>query len=424
MSALDLDPRLAFGGFITGPSNRLAAAAAKRVADAPGAAYNPLFLYGASGLGKTHLLMAIGNEARRANPRLALVYGSIEPLADRLADPDTGMEERERLQNARLLLLDDVQFLVARKDVQEELLAIWDNVAVRGGQIVLAADRPPTEIAGLDRRLLSRFSGGLIADIAPPTHDMRVAIVRRLASEGGHNLATGMSEILARISFGNVRELHGALNRVLAVQEVEQRLVTAPEAATLLGVETKKNQEFTAFVSDIEGAVDELVTRRSPEQRLAEAILRWEGEGFRVARLEAALARGVSAQQAEELVRTFEKDAARLNGTNATIRRIDPAAPELARVDILLDPDRAHDAEVLLARVQERLGLPITQPTPARQERDGAGTAASTDAQAQRSAPPARRPPPGDVKDEWFLSREKVLWDWPYIEDWLCMESG
>jgi hypothetical protein len=418
MSAQDLDPRLVFGGFVTGPANRLAVAAAKRVADAPGAAYNPLFLYGASGLGKTHLLMAIGNEALRVNPRLALVYVSVEPLADRLADADTGPDERERLLNARLLLIDDVQFFGTRKDAQEELLAIWDNVAARGGQIVLASDRPPTEIAQLDRRLQSRFSGGLIADMAPPAQDMRVDIVRRKAAEGGHNLAAGVPETLARAAFSNVRELHGALNRILAVQEVEQRLVTAAEVAPLLGLESRRNEEFTAFVSEMEGAVDELVTRRSPEQRLAEAILRWEGEGFRVTRLETALQRTTSAQQAEELVRGFEADAARLEAASSAIHKLDPAAPELARVDILLDPERAGEAEVLVARVQERLGLPVTYAAQLAQDRKDGG--------AHRAAPAAaqRRPLPGDVKDPWFLAREKVLWDWPYIEDWLIVEPG
>jgi hypothetical protein len=418
VSEQQLDPRLTFEGFVVGPANRLAAASARRVADAPGATYNPLFIYGASGLGKTHLLSAIASQVRRTIPRAVLICTSLEPLADRLADAEQGPEEREHLNNARVLLLDDVQFLGPRRDMQEELLSAWDTLAARSSQIVLASDRPPNEIAGLDRRLLSRFSGGLIADIAPPTFETRAAIVRRMAADGGHHLAAGVPEVLARVGFGNVRELQGALNRILAVQEVEQRLVAAGEVGPLLGMAQsgRSDEEFNAFVSEIEGAVDELVTRHSPEQRLAEAILRWEGEGYRTTRLDESLTDRLSAQGAEELVRVFQADVARLEQVNATIRSIDPGAPELARVDVLLDPDRVREAEALLARVQERHGMPVTAPS-----------------SVQRPSPPARgreRPagarsaPLGDVKDEWFLSREKVLWDWPALEDWLVQESS
>jgi hypothetical protein len=420
MVAAELDPRLTFDGFVVGPANRLAAAAARRVADAPGVAYNPLFLYSASGLGKTHLLMSIGNQVRAANPRAELVYVTVESLIEALADAGTGAQLRERLQATRLLLLDDAQFLVQRREAQEELLAVWDGVASRGGQIVLASDRPPNEFDGLDRRLLSRFSGGLIADIAPPTPDTRVAIVQRKAAEGGHRLAAGVPDVLARVPYGNVRELHGALNRVLAVQEVEQRLVNASEVVALLGTrpDSPRSEEFGSFLDEIEGAVDELVARHSPEQRLAEAILRWEGDGYRTHRLESALDRAISQEQADSLIRGFEADIARLEAAAAAIRVLDADAPELARVDILLDPDRTDEADQLVSRVRERLtGMP------------SAGTAGGNgDAVRRRAgrggapAPPARRRPVGDVKDEWFLPSERVVWSWPYIEDWLVTE--
>lgn len=412
---MELDPRLNFDGFVTGPSNRLAAAAAKRVADAPGAAYNPLFIYSASGLGKTHLLMAIGNGVLRASPRLAVVYAAVEPLAEELADPNDGEAFRGRLQSARVLLLDDVQALGERRDLQEDLLAVWDAVASRGGQLVLACDRPPSEIPHLDRRLVTRFSGGLVADISPPTYDERVAIVVRKAEEGAHRLAAGVAEILARAAFGNVREVHGALNRIIAVQEVEQRLVGASEVHDLLGGagRTRRTQEFTTFVAEIEGAVDELVVRHSPEQRLAEAILRYEGEGYRTTRLEAHLRQVETPERADELIRAFAADVGRLEAVSAAIRALDPHAPELARVDVLLDPDRVAEAEALVERVRER--------TPGARLKTTA-TQANGTAGVNGAVPGTPAPAGGDVRDTWFLSHEKVLWTWPYIEDWIAPE--
>lgn len=407
---MELDARLTFEGFVTGPSNRLAAAAARRVADAPAAAYNPLFIHAASGLGKTHLLMAIGTAVRRAKPGLPIIYASIEP-----ADGEDGGGDalRERLQSARVLLLDDVQLLAERPALQEDLLAVWDVVAAKGGQIVLAADRPPNEIEGLERRLLSRFSGGLVADIMPPTFDERVLIVQRKASEGAHRLAAGVPEILAEIAFGNVREVHGALNRVIAVQEVEQRLIAAAEIPSLLGRggDDVRGAEFVSFRSDIVGAVDELVARHAPDQLLAEAILRFEGEGYRTTRLEAALTRGLTPESAEQLIAAFEADVQRLEAASTAIRSLERTAPELARVDVLLDPDRVADAEVLVDRVRERIegGGPASA--------NGNGTAA-----ARKTVHAPVRARPGDVRDTWFLSPEKVLWSWPYIEDWIVGE--
>ncbi len=412
---MELDSRLTFEGFVVGPSNRLAAAAAKRVADAPGAAYNPLFLYAASGLGKTHLLMAIGNEARRANARLALVYAAVEPLAEELADPTGGDEFRTRLHAARMLLLDDVQALAERRDLQEDLLAVWDAVAGRGGQIVLTSDRPPSEIVGLDRRLVTRFSGGLVADISPPTNDERVGVVRRKAQEGAHRLAVGAAEVIARIAFGNVREVHGALNRVLAVQEVEQRLVAAAEIEQMLGSSRARTQELSSLVADIEDVVDELVVRHSPEQRLAEAILRFEGEGYRTTRLESALQRVATPEQADELIRTVGGDIERLEAAAAAIRELDPAAPELVRVDVLLDPDRVVDAEALVDRVRQRVHGTPQPPTP-----NGGPRTVGTPP-LYGVAPPGE--PLGDVRDAWFLSTEKVLWTWPGVDDWVVSET-
>ena len=182
--SLGLDPRNTFDSYIVGTANRLAAAAAKRVAEAPGAAYNPLFLYSESGLGKTHLIMAIGNHIHRVHDDIEVVYDTLEHLMEGVMEAIQAGERdafRARLRGASVLLLDDVQFLAGRRGAQEELLRSWDALTARGGQVVLASDRPPAEIDGLDQRLLSRFSGGLMADLSVPDYETRVAIARHKA---------------------------------------------------------------------------------------------------------------------------------------------------------------------------------------------------------------------------------------------------
>ncbi|MGH7445392.1 MAG: DnaA ATPase domain-containing protein, partial [Longimicrobiales bacterium] len=359
MKTLDLDPRFTFDNFVVGAPNRLAAAAARRVADAPGAAYNPLFLYSGSGLGKTHLAMAIGQHARRVHGNLIVVYETLEHLLEGVMNAIQAGERdafRTRLRHADLLLLDDVQFLAGRRGAQEELLRAWDALTARGGQVVLASDRPPTEIDGLDQRLLTRFSGGLIADIGIPEFETRIVIARRKADERGQTLAPGVAETLARVEFTNVRELQGALNRVLAVQELEDRTVTAEEVARLLGVgvEARSADEFGAFLTDIAGTVGEVVSSVTPEERLADAILRWEGEGFRTRRLELALDAPPPEAETQALIDEFADDVERLGDVGRRIRELDAEARELERLEVLRNPDRVDDAEALLAAVEAR----------------------------------------------------------------------
>jgi chromosomal replication initiation ATPase DnaA len=364
-ASLELDPRLTFDSFVVGGANRLAAAAARRVAEQPGAAYNPLFLYSESGLGKTHLLMAIGHHIRKVHAEVSVIYDTIQHVMDAAL---TAIEEgdrdafRLRLRGVSVLLLDDVQFLAGRRSAQEELLRAWDVLTARGGQVVLASDRPPTDIDNLDQRLLSRFSGGLIADLSLPDYETRVAIVRRKAEESGQTLASGVAENLARLAFTNVRELQGGLNRVLAVQELDARPVTADEVTRLLGggEDQLRSDEFSSFVDEIAGTVGAVVARITPDQRIAEAIMRWEGEGFRTHVLEAALSRVATPDEADVLIAQYHAGVTRLKDISAAIRAIDASAGELARNDVLRNPDRLAEAETLLDQVRYRM-----QPLPA-----------------------------------------------------------
>ncbi|MEJ2677929.1 MAG: DnaA/Hda family protein, partial [Gemmatimonadota bacterium] len=366
MSPLDLDHRYTFESFVVGSSNRLAAAAARRVAEAPGTTYNPLFVYSGSGLGKTHLLTAIGHHAATLHNDLTPVYDTLEHMMEevRLA-VEAGERDalRTSLRDAGMLLLDDVQFLAGHRQIQEELLRAWDALSSHGAQVVLTSDRPPHEMDSLDERLLSRFSGGLIIDMAVPDYETRIAIVRRKARERDHQLADGVPESLARIAFSNVRELQGALNRVIAVQELEHRQVPATEVGVLLGTAAARRgrDEFGEFLSEITGTVTEVV--EEAERQAADAILRWEGAGYRTRRLEALLSGPSTPTRVEELVRRFEADAARLEAIESEMRALEPEAGELERVDVLRDPDRLAEAEALLAQVRER-ARPLPAPPP------------------------------------------------------------
>ena len=210
MVATDLDPRFTFDNFVVGPANRLAAAAARRVADAPGTSYNPLFIYSSSGLGKSHILNGIAHYSARVHPGFGVMYVTVESFLNELtAAIQAGAEQelRERYDELHIFLLDDVQFFTGQKEAQEILLRLLDGMNKSGGQVVLASDRPPAEINGLDERLLTRFSGGLIVDIAVPEYETKVAILRKKAEERDQTFEPGVAEALAKHAFTSVREL-------------------------------------------------------------------------------------------------------------------------------------------------------------------------------------------------------------------------
>ncbi|MBI1967908.1 MAG: ATP-binding protein, partial [Gemmatimonadetes bacterium] len=166
-----LNPKYSFDTFVVGSANRLAVTAGKTVSENPGSAYNPLFIYSGSGLGKTHLLMAIGHSAKRLAPDLNIEYLTLDEYVEAFhaaIAAGQGDAFRRRFQNVDVLLVDDVQFLTNRKEMQAELLRLTEALQASGRQIVLTSDRPPPEIADLDERLISRFSGGLVVDIGTP----------------------------------------------------------------------------------------------------------------------------------------------------------------------------------------------------------------------------------------------------------------
>ncbi len=357
----DLDPKLTFESFVVGPANRLATAAARRAAESPGTSYNPLFVYSASGLGKSHILNAIAHQSRKAAPTRKVRYMALEGYLEELTVAlEAGDRDgfRDRYGDLNILLLDDVQFLTGQNEAQEMLLRTLDQLSGSGSQIVLASDRPPAEINGLDARLLSRFSGGLIVDIGAPEYETRVAIIRRKAEERGQVLDSGVAEALGRYPFKNVRELGGALNRVFAVQDLEERRVTPEEIQRLMGESTTTAEEapdtVTTFLEDLSGMVAKTVEEQEEPWRKAvrEAVDAAEREGFSARRLKAYQS-GSEPKGWEEIVEAFRKDIGRLREIDDELDRLNNPWPEAAQ-GLLKDPERLDEAEALLTSVRER----------------------------------------------------------------------
>ena len=215
----NINPRYTFTNFIVGSANRLAHAASLSVAERPGHAYNPLFLYGGVGLGKTHLMHAIGNQVIAKFPRKRVVYATSEKFTNEFI---TSIQQgkiddfRARYRRIDLLLIDDIQFIAERERTQEEFFHTFNAIHEDGKQIVLSSDRPPKAILTLEERLRSRFEWGLIADLTAPDLETRIAILRAKSEEGAVPITSDVIEFIARKVVSNIRELEGALNRIVA----------------------------------------------------------------------------------------------------------------------------------------------------------------------------------------------------------------
>jgi chromosomal replication initiation ATPase DnaA len=359
----ELDPKLTFDSFVVGPANRLASAAAKRAADSPGTSYNPLFLCSAPGLGKTHILTAIAHKSAHADAKLKVEYMALEEYLDRLEGSlQIGESDGLRGQYGELdiLLLDDVQFLTGQPEAQEMLLKTLDQLTAAGGQIVLASDRPPADINGLDARLLSRFSGGLIVDLGAPEYETRVAIINKKAIERGQTLEPGVAEAVAKAPLKNVRELGGVLNKIFATQELDERRVSLDEVGALMAEQDKaaslagSSNEFGNFLSELASSVAEVVEEREAPWRKAirEIIDSAERQGFSAARIE-ALQDGPEPKDWKRIVEAFRADLLRLHEIDNELQGLGNPWPEAAQ-GVLEDPDRIEEAEALLTSVRER----------------------------------------------------------------------
>jgi chromosomal replication initiator protein len=247
-----LHPRYTFDTYVVGGGNRLAHAAAQAVAEAPAQAYNPLFIYGGVGLGKTHLLHAIGNEVIARG--LQVLYVSSETFTNDLVESirDHRTDDfRQKYRRCSLLLIDDIQFIATRERTQEEFFHTFNAIHEGGGQIVLSSDRPPSEMQTLEGRLRSRFEWGLIADIQRPDLETRIAILRSKLNGRAGDVPPEVLEFVAHKAQSNIRELEGSLNRVLAYAQFHSVQLGVEVAAAALEAVAAPPQEDDAPRPDV-----------------------------------------------------------------------------------------------------------------------------------------------------------------------------
>lgn len=378
MTVPQLEGGYRFENFVVGSSNRLAVSAARAVSEAPGAAYNPLFVYGPSGIGKTHLVAAIAFHAREKQPALRVEFTTGEEVVARLnravasGQPDAFAQH---YHDVDLLLLDDVQFFTGQRETQTELLRLFNLMQGRGRQLIMTSDRPPEDIPDVDQRLLSRLSGGLIVDIGAPDFEMRLAILRNTCAERAVQFVEGVLEEVARLPFGNVRELKGALNRLSAYQQFDGTAVAVSDVRAVLGeriapavekaivpqapsrVEAS-GAEYEGFLADV---TEEVETRVEKWRiHLGEACAFWRNEGYATAVLERAM-HLPAAPDVNGLLTTFTAAIEHLKALEVQAVSLDPS---LRGRPAFRDPETIAAAQLLVDRALAN-AIPLPAPLPA-----------------------------------------------------------
>lgn len=236
----NLNPKYTFDTFVVGNNNKFAHAAALAVAESPGKMYNPLFIHGGAGLGKTHLMHSIAHFVLNENPEKKVLYVTSETFTNELIESirngnNTAMTTfREKYRNVDVLLIDDIQFIIGKEATQEEFFHTFNDLHANKKQIIISSDKPPKDIETLEARLRSRFEWGLIADIQSPDFETRMAILHRKEENDGYNIDNEVIKYIAMNIKSNIRELEGALNKLVALSNLENREITVSLAEEAL----------------------------------------------------------------------------------------------------------------------------------------------------------------------------------------------
>ena len=264
----NLNPNYTFSTFVVGKSNRLAHAASLAVAEMPGKAYNPLFIWGGVGLGKTHLMHAICHYALKRSPDLRALYISAEKFLNEFIQSirDSKTDQfKDRYRNVDILLIDDIQFLGNRERSQEEFFHTFNTLYEGNSQVVICSDRQPSELQNIEDRLISRFNWGMVADIQPPDLETRIAILQKKAMLRGCDLPDEVVHFLAQHIPSNIRDLEGALNRVIMSSELYGEPVTIERSSEWLKDVLRMDVKAPVTVEDIQSVVAEYFSM-SPEE--------------------------------------------------------------------------------------------------------------------------------------------------------------
>ncbi|MBR7141039.1 MAG: chromosomal replication initiator protein DnaA [Clostridia bacterium] len=258
LDAMLINPRYTFDNFVVGECNRFAVAAARAVAEDPGENYNPLFIYGGSGLGKTHIMHAIGNYIRKYNRHLKVLYVSSEKFLNELVASirkNGGVDFREKYRSVDVLMIDDIQFITGKKQTQEELFHTFNDLYQAKKQIILASDRPPKEIPDIEDRLRTRFEWGLIADVQPPELETRIAILQKKAQMQKYNVPEEVLNFMAQRSESNIREMESLLNKVILLSKLYNKPVTVELASEAFKDYAKPSEEALTAEDIIEATL-------------------------------------------------------------------------------------------------------------------------------------------------------------------------
>ena len=246
-TAMDFNPQFTFDNFVVGPSNRFAHSAAIAVSKTPGQVYNPLFIYGPPGVGKTHLLYAIAHGLKQNHPDAKIVYIKGDDFTNELVASireGKNAEFREKYRQATLLLVDDVQFIAGKEQTQEEFFHTFNSLYEAGKQIVLTSDRPPREMTKLEDRLRTRFEWGLMVDVTPPDYETRLAIVKNKSAMLGVKLSDPVTDLIAENVTANVRQIEGTLNKILAYYDLMGSTMAQEDILKAIRDMIKRNNEY------------------------------------------------------------------------------------------------------------------------------------------------------------------------------------
>lgn len=260
----NLNPKFSFDNFILGKNNNLAYAIATAISEKPGELYNPVFIYSNVGLGKTHLIQAVGNRIIETKPGMRVVYTTGEAFTNELIETIqsgkgkgryTANQFREKFRKADVLLIDDVQFIIGRESTQEEFFHTFNELYMSGKQILITSDRPPKDFSSLEERITSRFSSGIVADIQNPDVETRVAILRSKRDADKENISNDVLNFIAERVDSNIRELEGAYIQVVTYAKATGDVLTVDTAARALGATVKEKVVKNVNVNEILKAV-------------------------------------------------------------------------------------------------------------------------------------------------------------------------